>query len=126
MVTGLNQEFFGPNQHGALRDAIATQGEMWFDYICALKDEEFDQTFSYMDRYDKPQVKHRGFILDHIFNQFRNTLSLRPCSHLLKRRTQSINSATHHRGQISAALTMAGLPPPEMDLLFVPEDIRIY
>jgi hypothetical protein len=69
-VTGLNQEFFGPNQHGALRDAMASQSEIWFDYISALKDEELDSTFTYMDRYDKSQTRHRGHILDHVFNQF--------------------------------------------------------
>ncbi len=48
-------------------------------------------------------------------NSSGNTLADKPLAPIL---AHVFNHSTHHRGQISAALTSLGLPAPEMDLLY--------
>lgn len=62
-----------------------------------------------MDTEGVARTMQRSAILDHVFNQYGDTL--RPFLLLLSLTTFS---ATHHRGQISTALTQLGVGAPRL------------
>jgi uncharacterized damage-inducible protein DinB len=63
--------------------------------VYSRNEEEFFARFEYATTKGKPQNKVLGPVLMHVFNH-----------------------ATHHRGQVSAALTRLGRPAPALDLLY--------
>lgn len=76
-----------------LRDAIFEQCDAWDDYIERLDASALEQDVEYRNTRGDVLAFPLGLLLAHVFNH-----------------------ATHHRGQISAALTQSGLPAPVMDI----------
>jgi len=58
-------------------------------------DDAIGGSFSYRNTRDEPMTARRDQILAHV-----------------------LNHGTHHRGQITAAVTAMGHPAPELDLLY--------
>jgi len=92
-VAGLDVEI--EPARGALEHAIYEQGAYWAAWIAQEEDEDsLRRTLTYTNlagtRFDNALVH----VLLHVFNH-----------------------GTHHRGQISAALTALGLPAPVLDLI---------
>lgn len=98
----------------------------WIDFVSSLSPAQLLEGFSYSDTHGKPWVRERGPALDHLFNQCVCHLSISnfmlvsllifPVSYF-----HSLHSGTHHRGQISAALSQLGIAEssyPAMDLLY--------
>lgn len=76
-----------------LRDAIFTQCEQLAAFIDALDADRFDRELRYVNSAGEPAAWPFALLLAHLFNH-----------------------ATHHRGQISTALTQCGLDAPVMDI----------
>lgn len=77
----------------ALRDGIFAQCEAFIAFVDALDEDAFDRELSYVSSDGEPFTRPRAPLIAHI-----------------------VNHATHHRGQVSAALTQAGVDAPVMDL----------
>jgi uncharacterized damage-inducible protein DinB len=77
---------------GALRQAVRD----WLPAIAAWDEHRFDASLSYTSTEGVARSVPFTPTLSHVFNH-----------------------GTHHRGQISAAITAMGHPAPEIDLLFV-------
>ncbi|KAL0480823.1 damage inducible protein Din [Acrasis kona] len=65
-----------------LRDFSFKECILWIDYVNTLLPEQFEQKFTYTSTDGEKVERNRSICLDHIFNHF-----------------------THHRGQITAAIT---------------------
>lgn len=99
-LSGLDQELV--EAMVPLRDEIFEQCARWSAFVEELDGERLDQPLSYTDTQGREHSYPLKFLLAHVFNH-----------------------ATHHRGQVSAALTQAGLPAPVMDLpYFLMEEAR--
>lgn len=81
----------------ALRLMQAAQA--WHPYIEQLTEADFDRPFHYATSQGQPMTTPFAATLAHVFNH-----------------------ATHHRGQITAALTMMGHPSPVLDLVYMLRD----
>lgn len=92
-ITGLDQELYTERQ--ALQEALLEQAQAWSELLASLPPEQLGATFSYTNTRGEPLSGVRWKILTHIFNH-----------------------GTHHRGQITAAMTHLGLPGPALDLLY--------
>jgi uncharacterized damage-inducible protein DinB len=79
---------------------VLAQCERWAALAAATTDGDADAEFAYVSTSGAAMRKHRGSSLLHVFNH-----------------------GTHHRGQISAAITQAGLPAPGMDLTFYLDEL---
>jgi uncharacterized damage-inducible protein DinB len=77
----------------ALRARLAAATRRWPDYIATLDDDELAGDLSYIMTTGQPRVLPLSTTLLHVFNH-----------------------ATHHRGQITTALTMMGVEYPALDL----------
>lgn len=84
---------------GRLLDAVAALREgaaRWLPLIASWPAERFDGTLAYTTMRGTPATLPFAATLAHVFNH-----------------------GTHHRGQITAALTALGLPCPELDLVYL-------
>lgn len=79
----------------SLRAAIGAQNARWQHWIATVNEAAFGQVIRYRNLAGTPLSDPLSLVLTHIFNH-----------------------ATHHRGQISAAITATGAPPPAMDLIY--------
>jgi uncharacterized damage-inducible protein DinB len=86
-----------------VQERILVECDRWIDYIKQLNSESLikEETFTYFDTKGKETERNRGEALDHIFNH-----------------------NTHHRGQITAAMTKYGGRDvsPVLDLAALPKD----
>ncbi|CAF0756182.1 unnamed protein product [Didymodactylos carnosus] len=82
-----------------LQNMIIEECNRWIDYVTQLEPEQLDKTFKYLDTKNVSSERVRGEALDHIFNH-----------------------KTHHRGQITAAMTRFGGrdASPVLDLASMP------
>eukprot|EP00043_Microstomoeca_roanoka_P005231 m.54452 g.54452 ORF g.54452 m.54452 type:complete len:168 (+) comp12870_c0_seq2:303-806(+) len=76
-----------------LGEELDLEDKNWFALLDSLTDEQLAQEFEYHDTKGNRYASVRGDIMAHI-----------------------VNHSTHHRGQISAALTQAGFEPPVLDM----------
>lgn len=82
-----------------LRALLITNAEHWVPLLSsneAISDQELEGEFRYHDLSGRPASLSFAATLSHVFNH-----------------------GTHHRGQISAALTMLRHPSPELDLVYM-------
>jgi uncharacterized damage-inducible protein DinB len=79
----------------ALAQRLRTGAARWPDFIVQLAEARFDGTLDYTTTRGVGQSLPFSATLAHVFNH-----------------------GTHHRGQITAALTHLGAPSPELDLVF--------
>jgi uncharacterized damage-inducible protein DinB len=89
--TGLDQELV--TGRVPLRDAIFEQCTTWDIYLAGLGPDALDRELRYTNTHGRAFAFPLKLLLAHVFNH-----------------------ATHHRGQVSAALTQAGLEAPVMDI----------
>jgi uncharacterized damage-inducible protein DinB len=78
-----------------LQEALKQAVRKWIPAIESWDEARFDGTLTYTSTEGVTRTLPFAVTLTHVFNH-----------------------GTHHRGQISAALTMLGHPAPELDLLF--------
>lgn len=90
-LTGLDQEL--EEERTRLRDAIFDQCDTWEQYIAGLTESDLASELKYRNTKGRTLEMPMVYLLGHVFNH-----------------------ATHHRGQVSTALTQAGLEAPVMDL----------
>ena len=92
-VRGLDAEL--ETERGALEQALYAHSARWAEWIETRTEAQLDGTLGYSNmsgtRFEQPLTS----LLLHVFNH-----------------------GTHHRGQISAAITACGLEAPEMDLIW--------
>ncbi len=77
-----------------LREQLVEGAQRWIGFVANLDAARFEGTLSYTTMRGTPAVLSFAATLGHVFNH-----------------------GTHHRGQISAALTSLGQPAPELDLV---------
>lgn len=92
-VDGLDAEVESDRE--TLENDYMQQAYQWESLVESLSGEELLASFDYQNTRNEAMSAVRGPILMHVFNH-----------------------GTHHRGQISAALTQLGHEAPEMDLLY--------
>ena len=81
---------------GRLTRALAEGAARWQPLIESWPTERFDGVLSYTTTRGQPATLPFAATLAHVFNH-----------------------GTHHRGQITAALTALGQPGPELDLVYM-------
>ncbi|CAM5784956.1 DinB family protein [Rhizobacter fulvus] len=81
---------------GRLRGRLLDAAPRWVALIATLDDERFDGTLDYTTTRGVAQSLPFAAALGHVFNH-----------------------GTHHRGQITAAITAMGQPCPEIDLVWM-------
>ena len=81
---------------GRLRDRLLDATTQWQPLIAAMDAARFDGRLTYTTTLGVPQSLPFALTLAHVFNH-----------------------GTHHRGQISAAITALGHPCPELDLVWM-------
>ncbi len=79
-----------------LRDRLVEDAQRWAPLIASMPAERFDATLDYTTTRGVPQSLPFAATLGHVFNH-----------------------GTHHRGQITAALTAMGHACPELDLVWM-------
>ena len=77
-----------------LRERLLEAAEAWAPWLGDVPDERLDGTLDYTTTQGVAQSTPFALTLAHVFNH-----------------------GTHHRGQVSAALTALGHPGPELDLI---------
>jgi len=99
-VTGLRLDTEVCADRRALADQLIEHAQRWTDMIEGLDAAAFDSVLNYHDTRGHARSLPFAPTLSHVFNH-----------------------GTHHRGQISAAVSGFGLPPPEMDLVYFLVDL---
>ncbi len=92
-VSGLDAEL--ETDREKLEQAIYAQSTRWQDWLADKSESELAAPLSYANMSGTRFEQETATLLLHVFNH-----------------------ATHHRGQISAAITACGLDAPEMDLIW--------
>ena len=92
-VSGLDAEL--ETDREKLEQALYTQSARWQDWLAAQSDTQLAAPLRYTTMAGTGFEQESASLLLHVFNH-----------------------ATHHRGQISAAITACGLAAPEMDLIW--------
>lgn len=92
-ISSLGQEL--EMDRAALRARMADKAQEIAAYVESLSEADLVGEFAYTSTSGAVFTRPRGPVLQHVFNH-----------------------STHHRGQISAALTQLGAPACEMDLLY--------
>lgn len=92
-ITGLDMEL--ETDRGALGEALLEQAERWIAFTDGLSADALEGRLHYANSRGDPRSVPYGETLLHVFNH-----------------------GTHHRGQITAAVTRLGRPAPELDLLY--------
>jgi uncharacterized damage-inducible protein DinB len=77
-----------------LRERLVEGAQRWVGFVANLDAARFEGSLSYTTTRGTPMTLPFAATLGHVFNH-----------------------GTHHRGQISAALTALGQPAPELDLV---------
>eukprot|EP01080_Neovahlkampfia_damariscottae_P010685 gene10685-3306_t len=76
-----------------VHDAIMEQCDVWLNLISKMSDSEFEKKFKYQNTKGVEFEKGYDLVFDHLFNH-----------------------GTHHKGQITAALSILGSDTPVLDL----------
>lgn len=97
-VTRLDQPL--ADDLAGLTSIIASTLEQWQAWFSAQEEFHLFELVSYRSMAGTPGQRRRADLISH-----------------------ALNHATHHRGQISAALTAMGYPAPELDLLYAPQEL---
>jgi len=79
-----------------LAERLEAGARRWPGFVAAVEDGRLGGTLAYVTTTGQPAELPFGATLAHVFNH-----------------------GSHHRGQISAALTALGQPPPELDLVLM-------
>ena len=90
-MTGLDQ-VLAEDRH-ALRTEMARQADAWIGLITGLDEQSIGRPLKYKNSAGEPREYVLALLLAHGFNH-----------------------GTHHRGQVTAALSRLGLPTPSIDL----------
>lgn len=90
-MRGLDEELVA--ERAALKDAILQECVEWQRFLTDLPVSRFQEDLDYVNSKGEPATLPFASVVLHVFNH-----------------------GTHHRGQISAALTRMGRPAPAMDL----------
>eukprot|EP00743_Colponemidia_sp_Colp-15_P005333 GILK01005735.1.p1 GENE.GILK01005735.1~~GILK01005735.1.p1 ORF type:complete len:182 (+),score=12.99 GILK01005735.1:46-591(+) len=80
---------------------LIESAQMFIDYVDTLDDSQLDQSFEYCDTKGTAYSNQRSASLAHLFNH-----------------------GTHHRGQVSAALTQHKFPAPAMDYSYYLREVK--
>ena len=76
---------------------LAASAARWRVLVEGMSDDALDAKFSYLDTYGQPHTRNVGRMISHV-----------------------VNHSTHHRGQISAAITRLGGKPVLLDFPYSP------
>ncbi|TMW62482.1 hypothetical protein Poli38472_005100 [Pythium oligandrum] len=88
------------NDREKLKQMLLTKAERWVPLLESCSDERLEGVFEYHNLTGVAITKSFSLIMAHVFNH-----------------------GTHHRGQISAGVTMLGHPAPVLDLDYMPDDL---
>lgn len=91
-VSGLDAEL--ETERAGLEQALYTHTTRWQDWLATQSDQQLAASVSYTNMAGTAFEQENATLLLHVFNH-----------------------ASHHRGQISAAITGCGLAAPDMDLI---------
>lgn len=80
-------------ERSRLARELDRQAELWREYLVHRDNAALTETLHYQDTRGNPQAGKLCYLIAHVFNH-----------------------GTHHRGQISAAMTRLGLDAPALDL----------
>eukprot|EP00029_Vermamoeba_vermiformis_P011620 TRINITY_DN6445_c0_g1_i1.p1 TRINITY_DN6445_c0_g1~~TRINITY_DN6445_c0_g1_i1.p1 ORF type:complete len:180 (-),score=19.88 TRINITY_DN6445_c0_g1_i1:163-672(-) len=92
-MTGLDQVVLDDWEE--IKKEILIGADKWIELVKGLNEEKLKAEFTYTDSHGFQLQRELGPVLDHVFNH-----------------------GTHHRGQITAALTSLGYESPSIDLLY--------
>ncbi len=93
-IASLSQEL--ESDRAALASALLLEAQAWMPLIASWDAPRFDGLLQYTTLRGTAQSLPFAATLAHVFNH-----------------------STHHRGQITAALTAMGLPAPELDMVYM-------
>ena len=85
----------------ALRDAVFAQADAFIAFVDDLDEAKLDEDLAYVSSKGEPHVMPLAPLIAHI-----------------------VNHGTHHRGQVSTALTQLGVAAPVMDIPYFLADPR--
>ena len=99
-VTGLNQELV--KERAKLAEEMDRYGEVWLAVIAGLDETRIQGRLRYLSTEGEQRDMPMAVALAHAFNH-----------------------ATHHRGQVTAAMTRLGQPAPVLDIPYVLADMTL-
>lgn len=92
-ISGLDQELL--TQRDTLKIALFDQAKQWIEFIEGFTETKLDEHFHYINTQEIAKEAPYATTFHHVFNH-----------------------GTHHRGQISAGLTIQGFTAPAMDFIY--------